>query len=137
MASSTQPRQRGSRWRRTAIVAGLLVVVTILIGALLWPAFSGGPLTLRDQLSQSSEIGPREDTETLCAEADCIEGWRTDAGVFLRFRTNDAAEYWHYVIGGDSIRYDNVLLDLNGLELTQDDRRYVIDVLFSRRDWHM
>lgn len=141
MASSGigRRRQRGPRWVRAAVLTGLVVAVTTVVGAVLWTtgAIGGAEPTLRDLLSQSSNIGPREDTGTLCAQVDCVEGWRTDAGAFLRFRTHDSAEYWHYVIGGDNIIYENVLLDLNGFELTQDDRRYVLDTLFSRRDWHM
>lgn len=139
MASNSiaQARQGGSGRRRAAIVAALLLAVTIVVGTVLWTAgaIGGAPPTLRDLLSQSSSIAPRDDTATLCVQVDCVEGWSTDAGIFLRFRTSDLAEYWHYVIGGDSIIYDDVLLDMNGVELTQDDPRYVIDTLFSRRDW--
>lgn len=136
-SSAAQARQGGSGRRRAVMVAALLLAVTIMAGTLLWTAgaIGGAPATLRDLLSQSSSIAPRDDTATLCVQVDCVEAWSTGSGVFLRFRTNDLAEYWRYVIGGDSIIYEDVLLDLNGVELTQADRRYVIDVLFSRRDW--
>lgn len=134
-----QSRPSGSRTAIAVIVAVSVIAIGALIATAIWAVgeVSRQQLTLRDLLSTSSNISPIEDTRALCAEMDCLEGWRTDVGVFLRFRTNDMAEYWSYVIGADSIRYENVLLDMNGLDLTRDERRLAIDTLFSRRDWRV
>lgn len=134
-----RPRPSGRRSAVAVIVAVSVTVLGALIVTAIWALgeVRRQQLTLHDLLSTSASISPVEDTRALCTEMDCIEGWRTDVGVFLRFRTNDMAEYWSYVIGADSIRYENVLLDMNGLDLTRDERRLAIDTLFSRRDWRV
>lgn len=122
------------------IVALALVLLGIAAVAVTWlfgGLFPPQP-TLRDLLSGSSNLtSPVEDTRVLCAETDCVEGWRTEVGVFMRFRTSDMAEYWQYVIGPESIRNENIVLDMTGLDLTRDQKRLAIDTLFSRRDWRV
>lgn len=130
---------KASRKSLAVIVAVSVLAIAALITIAIWAVGAIGrqQLTLSDLLSPSSVISPVEDTHALCAEVACVEGWRTDIGVFLRFRTNDMAEYWQYVIGADSIRSENVVLDMNGLDLTYDERRLAIDTLFARRDWRV
>lgn len=142
-SGTTQPKRGPLKTAVTIIVAmfGIVAVVAsgILVTTMIWTVvdLTRQQLPLRDLLSTSSDISPIEDTRMLCAEMKCIEGWRTDVGVFLRFRTKDMAEYWQYVIGADSVRYENSLLDMSGLDLTRDERRLAIDTLFSRRDWQV
>jgi len=91
---------------------------------------------MRETLGSIGNVTTTEEaTTTLCAEVECVEGWRTGVGLLLRFPTEGAAEYWQYVIGGDSIRNGRVILDMNGLELTVDQRRLAVDLLFPGRDW--
>lgn len=60
----------------------------------------------------------KENTAELCAEIECVEGWETGVGNYLGFATNDMAEYWSIVIGGDSFRNGKIILDMNGLDLS-------------------
>lgn len=141
MADVTANRRGGAGRRRTAILAVIAAVPLVAVAvAFVGLGFGAGmpESTLGDRLSQYSDISPVEETEKLCpTDAHCIEGWRTNVGIFLRFDTGDMAEYWKYVIGGDCVNYGNLLLDMNGLDLKQDERRLAIDLLFSQRDWRV
>ena len=128
-----------SGWARAWLAVGAFLVVVLVVLAALWLTreTAGLSVTLRDRLGPISDIHAEDATAELCATVECVEGWRTDVGNFLWFSRYDSAEYWQYVIGGDSIAFENVVLDRNGLELSLDDRRRGIDILFSSRDWHL
>lgn len=136
-SGAVQPKPRAPRAAITVIVAVIAVGALIATATWVFVELSRQQPTLSDLLSERSDISAVDDTKVLCAEIDCIEGWQTKVGVFLRFRTNDMAEYWQYVIGADSVRYENSLLDMSGLTLTRGERRLAIDTLFSRRDWRV
>lgn len=72
----------------------------------------------------------------MCLDPLCVEGWGTDIGSFLRFKSAGEAEYWATVLGAEGVRYENVVLDFRGYQPTFEQRRYAIDILFSRRDWN-
>ncbi|KZE89945.1 hypothetical protein [Microbacterium sp. TNHR37B] len=55
-------------------------------------------------------------------------------GTYLRFADADLAESWSIIIGGDSHRNGSVLLDMNGLTLTRDQRQLAVELLFPGRE---
>lgn len=91
--------------------------------------------TVKDLVMSNTEVNPLETTSELCQEVPCLEGWTTDVGSFLRFKSFGEAEYWALVLGNGAIAYEHVVLDIRGLNLTLEDRRAAIDLLFSGRDW--
>lgn len=109
--------------------------------ALLWATLSGcgmlgtGKLTVGDLLASASELHPVEATAELCGDPTCVEGWRTDAGSYLRFDSVGQAELWATVLGDDGRRWENFVLDMRDKELTFAQRRYAIEVLYSYHDW--
>ena len=132
---SNPPRNRAPA---TAIaISAALLVLGSLIGAwwLLGGAHMSSPRTIADLLASSPELKPIEATGELCAEPGCLEGWRTEVGDYLRFDTTGEAEYWATLLGDDGRQYENFVLDFRGRELSFDQRRLGIDVLFSHRDW--
>ncbi|MFC7431968.1 MULTISPECIES: hypothetical protein [unclassified Agrococcus] len=112
-------------------VAAIAMLVVVLAGGL-----GARPARMSDAFIGVEEyVAPEEDTAGLCAVVDCVEGWRTNVGTYLRFETQDGAEYWSMVIGGDVHRNGTVLLDLDGYDLTIDDRELAVQMLFPGRDW--
>jgi hypothetical protein len=124
---------------KTIATALALVVFAVALGVA-WQAVGGfnrfSPQTLKDQLSNSTDINPQDKTEELCVDPMCSEGWGTDIGSFLRFKSPGEAEYWATVLGADGVRYENVVLDFRGYQPTFEQRRHAIDILFSGRDWN-
>jgi hypothetical protein len=119
----------------TAIIA---IVAVVAIVCVLFGGSSYRPVQMSDAfIGLEDEISSQEDTARLCAEVECVEGWRTDVGRYLRFGTDDAAEYWGLVVGGEVYRNGTVLLDLNGYELSTSDRELAVQMLFPGRDWNM
>ncbi len=129
---STQNR---TRW---LIAAGVSAVgIMGLFG--IWYVIGGvnafEPRAVGDLLAASPELHPAEATDELCDDLACVEGWRSDVGSFLRFYSSGEAEYWATVLGDDGRRFDMVVLDMRGTDLTFEQRRLAIDTLFTRRDW--
>ena len=126
---------------RTKFVTWLCITVSALaaLTATAWFAIGGQRAftsqTLEDLLASSTEINPVEKSNELCAKISCIEAWRTDIGSFLRFKSASEAEYWAIVLGDGVIRNVDLVLDIRSFELTFDERRAAIDLLFARRDW--
>lgn len=130
------------RRKLTKLRVALIGSVIVLLGFVFWVAWvvtagfeSVGPRTLSDTLSGKTVTTVKENTAELCAEIDCIEGWETGVGNYLRFETNDWAGYWSIVIGGDSFRNGNIILDMNGLDLSMAERQLAVDFLFPGKDW--
>jgi hypothetical protein len=119
----------------------LLIAFSILIAALatIWQAFGGfnrfSTPNLKDLLSNNTDINPVDNTRDLCADPLCLEGWGTDVGSFLRFKSAGEAEYWATVLGDKGVLNGNIVLDFRGYDVTFEQRRYAVDILFSDRDW--
>ena len=138
--NSTQPsptQSSKSRWIAAAV--GGAILIALLIAAAWWViggANAFGPRTVGDLLSSSPSISPVEETSTLCAEPGCVEGWHTDVGSYLRFESAGEAEYWATVLGDDGRRFGTIVLDMRDTDLSFEQRRQAIDVLFATHDWH-
>ncbi len=65
----------------------------------------------------------------------CNEGWTTTGGDFLQFDSEGAAEQFATYLGDDGRRWKNVVLDMRDKDLTFEDKRQVIDTLYSKNDW--
>lgn len=130
-----------ARSRHRARLATVAVTLAIVTAVATLVVFLAGGLDARPARMSDAFIGveeyvaPEEDTSVLCAVVDCTEGWRTNVGTYLRFETQDGAESWSMVIGGDVHRNGAVLLDLNGHDLSIDDRELAAQMLFPGRDW--
>lgn len=114
-----------------------VVFAVVLAGAwwVLGGASAFSPTTVKEMLAQDPQLNPVEATSELCQDPRCVEGWRTDLGSFLRFSSAGEAEYWVTVLGDDGRRYKGVVLDMREVDLTFEQRRFAIDVLFSAKDW--
>lgn len=137
--SLSTPTQRWSS--RRFIVAVSLVLAVGLVAVAIWWLTGGLQATqdrpLKDLLSYSEDINPREMTAEVCTEqrGPCEEGWRTDVGDFQRFSSVGEAEYWETVLGDDARRNGTVVLNMTELDLSLDEKRQAVDVLFADRDW--
>jgi|688.fasta_scaffold81077_3 hypothetical protein len=122
------------------VVRAVVLAVLVTILGITWQALGGfhafSTPTLQDLLSANTDINPEEKTDELCLDPLCVEGWGTDIGSFLRFKSAGEAEYWATALGAEGIRYENVVLDLRGYQPTFEQRRHAIDILFSGRDWN-
>lgn len=127
------------RARRTAVIVVAAIAMSAAIVAAAWWLSAGAigpqPRTVEDLVAVHDDLRPRLATETACAEPRCVEAWRTDIGTYLRFGTSGEAECWAMVLGDDGRRWENIVLDMRGLELAFEERRRAIDVLFAARDW--
>lgn len=133
-ASSVNPtasRRRQLVWLTLAAIG----IIVIVVAAVTWLGGGSQERTVGDLLDSSGEIHPVEATSELCDEPDCVEGWSTDVGDYLRFDSVGEAEYWATVLGDDGRRWQNIVLDLGDNDVSQDQRRYAIDVLFTWHDW--
>lgn len=131
------PRRRGRRW---VVLAGAVIVSCVIAGVIWWVLGGAQALqsrTVSDLLSNTESIHPKQETSSLCngEVVICEEGWTTDVGDYLRFNTAGEAEYWEIVLGDSGRRNDRIVLDMTGYDLTFDEKRRAIDVLFSDRDW--
>lgn len=107
------------------------VIVLYLVGG---PQAFVNP-TVHDMLSTASDLHPINDSKVLCARNFCIEGWRTDIGIFLRFAHLGEAEYWETVLGDDCRRVGRILVDFSKLSLTTDQKAEVVRLLYGGKDW--
>lgn len=96
----------------------------------------GAARTIEDMVASSPEINALEATNELCAESGCLEGWRTNVGSFLRFKSEGQAEYWATLLGDAGRRNENLVLDMRDLELSFEQKKLAIEVLYSNRDWY-
>lgn len=144
MATTNPPTRSPHHRARTAwfaggVAVGALVVTAaaIVVGILLGDRPFARPEMADTFTGLDATIGPTEDTARLCADIPCDEGWQTDVGDFRRFSTEDLAEFWAIVLGGETYRNGTVLLDLNGLDLTQAQRQLAVELLYPGRDWNV
>ena len=125
--------------RRTSL--GWLLVISIVFAAVsvifaMWLTGGAQERTVAELLEPYDDMHPVEDTSELCHVPGCADGWRTDVGVFLRFDSTGEAEYWETVLGDDGRRWEHFVLDFSEHELSMEDRRRSIDVLYSWHDWN-
>jgi hypothetical protein len=104
-----------------ATLATLGLLAAAGTGAALWADQARLSVPLAARMSTVPDLSPVEATAALCSEWGCVEGWRTDVGVFLRFSQEEEAAYVANVLGpsalriGDGVRDGNVLRDLTGI----------------------
>src|SRR6218665_1871224 len=126
-----------------AAAAGIVIAWWIISGIDSFRPYPG--TKLRNLLANAPGVHPIVATDELCNvpdcdpchghKPDCIEGWRTDVGSYLQFRSTGSAEYWAAVLGDDGRRDGNVVLAMHATNLTFAQRRYAIDMPFTSRDW--
>lgn len=137
MSTASSAKAETSRRRPVVwlVVAGI-VATAIVVAVATW--LSGGvqQRTVGNLLDSSGEIRPVEATSDLCDEPGCVEGWRTDVGDYLRFDSVGEAEYWATVLGDNSRKWENFVLDYGERDLSSDQRRLAIDVLYAWHDWN-
>jgi hypothetical protein len=92
--------------------------------------------TIRDLMGQGIEVHAIDRTAELCAKTPCIEGWSTDVGEFLRFKSSGEAEYFATILGDEARRDGAIVVDFRGLDPTFDQKKQAVDILFSHRDWY-
>jgi hypothetical protein len=124
-----------TRAKWTVAVLAAVVLVCFAVGA----ALSFGGLyragSVEDLVGTEAGLHPIEATHELCGDPSCVEGWRTDVGTYVRFDSEGEAEYWSTVLGDDGRRWKTIVLDMRGKDLSFDERRRAIDILFSSVDW--
>lgn len=137
--SATQTRRRSPL--RITVVSSIVLALVLAVVGVWW--FTGGLQALRDRplrdvLAYVDDINPQEMTTEICTETRglCIEGWRTEIGDFQRFDSVGEAEYWEKVLGSDGLRNGTIVLNMTGLDLSLDEKRQAVDVLFADRDWN-
>jgi hypothetical protein len=125
------------RNKTTLLLLGGLILAAAL--GVFWQTLGGfnrfSTPNLKDLFSNNSDINPEDKTDQLCVDPLCLEGWGTDIGSFLRFKSAGEAEYWATVLGDKGVLNGNIVLDLRGYNLTFEQRRQAVDILFSDRDW--
>lgn len=124
-----------------AAVLSLMVAVGLAVLATYW--FTGGLPAFRDRppgelLSYVDEIDPEDMTRGVCTQSRGLreEGWRTDVGDLQRFSAVGEAEDWETVLGDDGRRNGTVVLNMTEVDLSLDEKRLAVDVLFGDRDWN-
>lgn len=135
------PDQRERRrWARQRPMTWAVVMLALLvaIGAIGWyvGAWGRSGPTISALVSGQRDIHAVEATEDLCKDPVCVEGWRTDYGNYLRFASEGEAEYWVTVLGDDGRRWKTLVLDMRAVDLSFDQKRRAIDLLFSGKDWN-
>lgn len=125
---------RPTTMRNIALVACAAAIVVLVAW---WAVGVLGPRPSAADLLAGSQVAATDVTAETCLveDIDCVEAWRTEYGLFLRFSNVVTAEHWATVLGDEGRRYRDIVLDMRGQELTFDQRRRAIDILFSRHDW--
>jgi hypothetical protein len=95
-----------------------------------------GPQLLRDVFQQQLiAISALNTTSVLVSGLPALMSVPEMLTVLFFQDTTGEAEYWATLLGDDGRQYENFVLDFRGRELSFDQRRLGIDVLFSHRDW--
>lgn len=143
MTDWSQPPRVPPRRRRTGLwvslgFAGALVVgfggyaaLDYLWGRPTWEVQGLGAIVK----GWAPDVESVEDTEVLCANLLCEEGWRTNVGNYLLFGTEGEAEYAQMIVGGDSVRNGRLILDRNGVDIDEKLRRLSVEILAPSQDW--
>lgn len=128
-----------TRRRRPFLIGSAVVAaLTLVAAAAVWVVLGGLPYEpprMSDTFTGLEGVTTvAEKTSELCAATPCVEAWETGVGTYLRFADADLAESWSIIIGGDSHRNGSVVLDMNGLTLTRDQRQLAVELLFPGRE---
>lgn len=120
------------------VIAGMIGAILVAIGIISWRALdaSGEEAYLTSTLALNPSISTEDVTSTYCDGLNCEEAISTRIGIFVRFHSAGAADYWGVVLGDEARVWDKFLVDFSNLDLDFDDRRLAIDILFASRDWY-
>ena len=139
--TSLTPAPAGRRRRRLWLPLGLAAAVVLgfggyatldyFLGRPTWEV-QGLGVTVR---AWAPDVTSVEDTEALCTTLLCEEGWRTNVGNYLLFRSEDAAKYGQMIVGGDSLRNGRLVLDRNAVDIDEQLRRLSVEILMPSQDW--
>ncbi len=135
------PAPAGRRRRRLWIPLGLAAAVALGFGAYAALDYFWGRPTWEVQglgavvRAWAPDVTSVEDTEALCANVLCEEGWRTNVGNYLLFRTEGKAKYGQMIVGGDSLRNGRLVLDRNAVDIDEKLRRLSVEILMPSQDW--
>lgn len=127
------------RHRRFPVAVWVLgiVLVAALVAAVAW-WWKAGERTDLDSLMRSEitqDIAPQQVTDTVCPPLNCTSAWETNVGRFVQFVHDGDVEYWQQVLGDDSRRNGDILLDMSEHDLDREEARSAVDTLFLNRDW--
>lgn len=119
------------------IVVVTVLVVAALVSALFWWARTGPNLSAHSILGPELQATAEDVTQQMCTAEQlmCDQAYRTPYGTFMSFDNRGEAERLAVVLGDEGRVYRNVVLDLRGTDLTFEQKRYAIDVLYSTHDW--
>ncbi|MFC4372417.1 hypothetical protein [Citricoccus nitrophenolicus] len=135
--SNLARERRHRRFPTVAWIAGIAVIAA-LAGAVAWLWGAGSPRPDLDSLMRSEitqDISPQLVTDTVCPGLNCTSAWDTSVGRFVQFVHEGDVEYWQQVLGDDSRRNGNILLDMSEHDLDRDETKQAVDTLFLNRDW--
>lgn len=119
------------------LLLGAISVVSLYLLLLFWLSINPPPESLDHALRDESWINPVDATDDICAnEFDCVEAWKTDLGVFMRFNSSRKAEFVTYVLGSDSRVNGNVVVDFSGKDLSFQQKQDAIFFLYPGKDWY-
>lgn len=96
------------------------------------------PVPVERILLNAGDVSPTEATAELCTEEGplCVEGWRTDVGDYIRFEHAGEAEEWMAILGDDGRQWKTIVLDMHDYDLTFDQRRLAVEILYANHDWY-
>lgn len=140
MASKTLETSKNKNHIRKTLQRPIGLAIAAVIVCVLFYTL-GNPLernnNLQEKLTASTavDLSPKNETDVLCAEKHCTEGWQTKYGNFLEFEHEGEAEYWTTILGDESRRNGRIVLDMSGYENNIADKKLAIDTLFSEKDW--
>lgn len=135
MISTPRTSAPSLRRRLVVLAASAALLIALMAGAITWLGGGFQQRTVADMLASSGASNTVEATPTLCGDVGCVEGWNTDLGAYLRFRSEGEAEHWATVLGDDGRRWKNFVLDMTEKDLPLEQRRQAVDILFSWHDW--
>lgn len=116
----------GRRWALVSI--GMVLAV---VACWMWFFGGGDRVSVADLVQNDPALAAVDATVELCADLDCEQGWRTRYGNYLQFTSVDDAHYWVAVLGDEGRIWRSIVLDMHGVDLTFEQRRYAVDVLLS------
>jgi hypothetical protein len=134
-SKSEQPHFSNSK-KKLAVFSALVLTIGFGVWWLFGGFSFGAARTVEVLVDSKPNLNATEATEELCAQPGCVEGWKTTVGNYLRFNSIGEAQYWSTILGDSGRRYEYFVLDMRDLDLTFEQRKLAIDVLFSQHDWY-
>jgi hypothetical protein len=125
---------------RTRGSLGLLLAVPAFAALIIWSfIFSANgyvPKSLSEVMGTSEYVHPENDTATVCERMDCVEGWNTDVGTFMRFESDRKAEYVAYLLGDQARRNGTIVVDFGNAQMSIQQKADAVNLLFPGKDWY-